>query len=70
MKYIAKVEVDNDIIIHGDGCINDLESLYTVLVDKETTEIMIEKDFVDKFFTFQGICDFVEQSTAIAPNVK
>ena len=32
-------DIDNDIIIQGDGCITSLAELYTVLVEPETTEI-------------------------------
>lgn len=69
MKYVAKLKVDNDILIHGDGCVTNLAELYTVLVDKNTTELEITKEFADEFFTYTGLCDFIEQSSAVAPNV-
>ena len=69
MKYIAMLKVDNSVLIHGDGCVTTLPELYRVLVDKETTELEITKEFADKYFTYAGICDFVEQSSAVAPNV-
>lgn len=69
MKYIALCKVDNDIIIHGDECVTDLGGLYRALVQKDTTEIEIRKEFADKFFTYSALCDFVEYSSAVAPNV-
>lgn len=70
MKYIAKLKVDNDILLHGDGCITTLHELYKVLIDKQTNEIEISKEFAEHFFTYQGLCDFVEQATFVAPNVR
>lgn len=70
MKYVAKLKVDNNVLIHGDGCVTTLSELYKVLVDKETTELEITRDFANKYFTYSGLCDFVEQSSAVAPNVR
>lgn len=69
MKYIALCKVDNNIIIHGDECVTDLGGLYRALIQKDTTEIEIRKEFADKFFTYSALCDFVEYSSAAAPNV-
>lgn len=70
MKYVAMLKVDNDVLIHGDGCVTSLAELYKVLVDKETTELEITREFANKYFTYSGLCDFVEQSSAVAPNVR
>jgi hypothetical protein len=70
MKYVAVTKVDNDIIIHGDSCCTTLQELYTALVDKNTTEIEIRKDFATENFTYSGLCDFVEYSAAIVPHVR
>ncbi len=69
MKYIALSQVDNNIIIHGDECVTDLGGLYRALIQRDTTEIEIRKEFADKFFTYSALCDFVEYSSAVAPNV-
>lgn len=69
MKYIAMLNVDNDIIIQGDECVTDLRELYIALTQRDTTEIIIRKEFADKFFTYSALCDFVESASALAPNV-
>ena len=70
MKYVALTSVNNDIILRGDGCVTTLAELFNALVEHETTEIEIRKDFVDKFFTYSSLCDFVEHAASIAPNVR
>lgn len=69
MKYVALKEVSNDILINGDECITTIDELFTALVDKETTEIELRKEFIDIFFTYDALCDFVSQASSIAPNV-
>lgn len=69
MKYVALLEVDNDIIIHGDECVTDLSGLYKAIVQKDTTEIEIRKEFADNFFTYSALCDFVAYTAALAPNI-
>lgn len=69
MKYIALDKVDNDILIRGDECIISMEELYHALSDPECTEIVINKEFYDKYFTFPALCDFVENCGTVAPNV-
>lgn len=70
MKYVAVLEPDNNVIIRGDLCCTDLKSLYEALVDRDTTEIEISKEFSDAYFTYTALCDFVENSATIAPNVR
>lgn len=70
MKYIALLQVDNDILIQGDGCCTNLQELYTSLSDVNTTEIEIRKDFADTYFTYEGLCDFVEYAAAVVPNIR
>lgn len=70
MKYVAMLQVDNDVLIHGDGCVTSLAELYKVLVSKETTELEITREFAQEYFTYSGLCEFVEQSSAVAPNVR
>ena len=69
MKYIALPKVDNDILIHGDECVTNLEELYNALSDPECTEIELRKDFCDIYFTYTALVDFVENCGAVAPNV-
>lgn len=70
MKYVALLKVDNDIIIHGDNCCTSLQELYTALADKDTTEIEIRKEFADAYFTYTGLCDFVENSACVVPHIS
>lgn len=70
MKYVATLKTDNNVLIQGDLCCTDLKQLYTALLDRDTTDIEIRKDFTDKYFTYTGLCEFVENSAAIAPNVQ
>lgn len=70
MKYIAMLKVDNDVLLKGDSCCTSLAELYTALVDKNATEIEITKPFADQYFTYTALCEFVENSAAIAPNVR
>ena len=70
MRYVALLEVDNDILLQGDGCCTSLQELYTVLVEPNTTDIEIRKEFADMYFTYSALCDFVEYSAAIFPNVR
>lgn len=70
MKYVALNNVDNDIIIRGDQCITNLRELYEALIDKDTTEIELRSDFINTNFTYSALCDFVEQSSVIAPTVR
>lgn len=70
MKYVALKAVDNDILINGDGCCVNLQELYTALVDNTTTEIEIRKEFADEFFTYQSLCDFIENTRNVFPHVS
>lgn len=70
MKYIALKSVDNDILINGDSCCVNLQELYTALVDPTTTEIEIRKDFANEFFTYQSLCDFIDNTRALFPNIS
>ena len=70
MKYVAVEKVDNDILLRGDGCITSLSELYTLLVEPDTDEIEIRADFVKAYFTYTALCDFVENSASVAPNVR
>lgn len=70
MRYVALTEIDNDIIIHGDSCCTTLHELYTALTETNTTEIEIRKDFAEAYFTYSALCDFVEYSAALFPNIR
>lgn len=70
MKYVALSRVDNNIILRGDGCVTSLRELYRVLVDKDTTEIELRKEFIDANFTYNALCDFVAEASSLAPNVR
>lgn len=68
MRYITTLEEDSDIILNGDRCITNLRELYTVLLQKDTTEIVMKSDFVNNYFTADGLVDFVEQASIVNPN--
>ena len=70
MKYVALDKVDNNILIQGSMCITNMRELYTALVDKDTEEIELRKSFVDLYFTYTSLCDFVENAATIAPTVR
>lgn len=70
MNYVALLNVDNDIIIRGDNCCTTLQELYTAITETNTTEIEIRKEFADAYFTYSALCDFVENSASLFPNVR
>lgn len=70
MKYIAKNKIDNNVLIRGDSCITTLQELYVALSDPECTEIEITKEFIAENFTYPALCEFVENSSTIAPNIQ
>lgn len=70
MRYVAVTEINNEIILQGDCCCTELKELYIALTDTEATEIVISKEFANKFFTYTSLCDFVEHSAAIVPHIR
>lgn len=70
MKYVALNKVDNRIILRGDGCVTSIRELYKVLVEKDTTEIELRKEFIDANFTYNALCDFVAEAASLAPDVR
>ena len=70
MKYVALPVVDNDILLRGDICVTTIPELYRALADRDCTEIFITREFADRNFTYTALCEFVENSSAIAPNVE
>ena len=70
MRYVALTKVDNDILLQGDGCCTNLQELFKALVESNTTEIHITKEFANEYFTYSALCDFVENSAALVPNVR
>lgn len=70
MRYVALLEIDNDVLIAGDSCCTNLTELYTALVDINTTEIVISKAFAEEHFTYVGLCNFVEQCASLVPHIR
>lgn len=70
MRYVALLEVDNKVLIEGDSCCTSLQELYNALVDINTTEIVISKEFAEEFFTYVGLCNFVEQCASLVPHIS
>ena len=55
MIYEALLENDNDVIIRGNRCILTPTELYQALILKDTSEIILHKDFANKYFTPSGL---------------
>ncbi len=70
MRYVAVLKPDNDIIIRGDICCVSLQDLYRALVNTNTTEIIITKEFANEFFTYSALNDFITYSASVASNVS
>lgn len=70
MRYVALLEVDNNVLISGDCCCTNLLELYTAVTDRNTTELVISKEFAEQFFTYDGLCNFVEHTTSLAPHIR
>lgn len=69
MKYVALLKPDNDVLLNGDNCCLTLSELYQAVADINTTEIEITKEFADNYFTYSALCNFVEMTAAITPNI-
>lgn len=67
MKYVASINVDNLVLLAGDMSITTLSELHIALTNMTCTEIIIRKDFSDKFFTKEGIQEFVEVAASLSP---
>ena len=65
MRYVTTLKEDSSIIFNGDRCITNIQELYTSLLDKETTEIVLTVDFVEKYFTLNGLQNFIENAQII-----
>lgn len=70
MKYVALPAVDNDILLRGDICVTSVAELYRALADRDCTEIYITRAFADQNFTYTALCEFVENSSAVAPQIE
>ena len=69
MIYVALLKEDNDVVIRGDRCITSIQDLYRVLVYKDTTQIIITKDFADQYFTPSGLTEFVNNAHSVNPYI-
>lgn len=67
MIYEASLQNDNDVIIKGNRCITTPIELYQALPYKDTTGIIIHRDFADKYFTASGLADLISQAKTINP---
>ena len=70
MIYEALLENDNDVIIRGNRCILTPTELYQALILKDTSEIILHKDFANKYFTPSGLADLVRQAKTVNPHIK
>lgn len=69
MRFIAVSDVDNEVLVAGDSCCTTLAELYQCLVDPLCTEVILRQDFVQKFFTYPALCDFVESSAKMFKHI-
>lgn len=67
MIYVASLEQVNDTIIQGRRCITSIQELYRALAHRDTTGIVIEKDFAEAFFTQSGLHAFVTNACDVNP---
>lgn len=67
MIYEALLTYDNSVVIRGNRCITTPQDLYQVLLQRDTAEIRISKDFAEAFFTPSGLSDFVQNAHTVNP---
>ena len=60
MKYIAMLKEDNREILNGNQCVTSLKDLYRVILYPECNELYLRKEFTDTYFTYRGVCDFIQ----------
>lgn len=60
MTYVASLKIDNDEIIKGNRCVTNMVELYACIIEKDTTEIQIRKEFYETFFTPSGLAEFIK----------
>ena len=65
MRYITTLKEDSDIILSGDRCITNLQELYSTLILQDTEEIVMTKEFANKYFTLNGLQNFIENAQTI-----
>lgn len=70
MIYEALLVNDNDVIIRGNRCVLTPTELYQVLIQRDTTEVIIHRDFADRYFTPSGLADLMRQAQTVNPHVK
>lgn len=67
MTYEALLVYDNSVVIRGSRCIVNTQELYQALVLKDTSAILIHRDFANKYFTPSGLADFVANAKSVNP---
>ncbi|MDR1523197.1 MAG: hypothetical protein LBS29_04535 [Endomicrobium sp.] len=70
MVYIALLENDNDVIIKGNRCITTVQDLYKVITLKDTSDIIITKEFAEKYFTPSGLFAFKENVNVVNKHIN
>lgn len=70
MIYEASLVYNNDVVIKGNRCLTTPNELYQALVLRDTSEIIIHKDFADAYFTASGLSALVENSASVNPYCK
>lgn len=67
MIYEASLNYDNAVVIKGNGVINTTQDLYTAIISKDITELIIHRDFAEAFFTPSGLSDLKNNIERINP---
>lgn len=67
MIYEASLTYDNSVIIRGNGIINTPQDLYTAIISKDITELIIHRDFAEAFFTPSGLSELKSNIERVNP---
>ena len=70
MIYVASLAIDNSEIIKGNRCITSPKDLHEAIIQNDTTEIIIRKEFYETFFTPSGLADFISNLKGLNPNIR
>lgn len=70
MKYVATLQMNNDLLVNGIQCITSLKDLYINMWLEECTELVITRPFAETYFTYQGLVSFMRQYKSLFPGKK
>ena len=70
MIYVASLEVNNDELIKGNRCCTSPKDLFEAIIQNDTTEIRIQREFYEKFYTPSGLADFIKNVHELNPSIR